>query len=76
MTREHPTYSADIQPLFRPKDQSSMIGSFDLWSYADVAENAEAIIVRLESGDMPCDVPWSEDEVALFRRWLESGKPE
>jgi hypothetical protein len=68
-----PSYEDDIRPLFRERDRRQMEFAFDLWSYADVKENAEAILERLEDGDMPCDGPWSDDRVALFRRWTEGG---
>jgi len=29
----------------------------------------------VEKGDMPCDGPWSEEQVDLFRRWTEAGAP-
>ena len=28
--------------------------NFDLWERTDVADNAEAIVKRLEDGSMPC----------------------
>lgn len=47
---------------------------FDLGSYEDVSEHAEAIWERLEGGSMPCDAMWGEETVAVFRRWIDSGK--
>jgi hypothetical protein len=49
--------------------------AFDLWSYADVTTHAEAILERLEAGSMPCDGAWPAEQVAVFRRWIDSGKP-
>jgi hypothetical protein len=49
--------------------------AFDLWSYADVAQHAEAILERLRNGSMPCDGAWPEERVAVFARWITSGKP-
>ena len=37
-------------------------------------ENAEAILERLEEGDMPCDGPWSDEQIDAFRTWMQSGK--
>jgi hypothetical protein len=62
-----------IRPLFREKDRSQMEWAFDLWSYEDVKENADALLERLKGGDMPCDGEWPEDQIALFRRWAEGG---
>jgi len=49
--------------------------AFDLWDYDDLKENAESILERLEGGSMPCDEPWSEDRVEVFRRWVSEGMP-
>jgi hypothetical protein len=48
--------------------------AFDLWSYDEVSARADAILARLSSGTMPCDGPWPQANVAVFRRWVESGK--
>ena len=69
------SYANDIKPLFRDKDRERMEFAFDLWSYDDVKENADAILERLEDGDMPCDGAWPEEQVALFKRWVEAGTP-
>jgi hypothetical protein len=69
------SYEQDIKPLFRDKDRERMGFAFDLWSYDDVKENAEAILERLSDGDMPCDGPWPGEQVETFRRWVESGTP-
>jgi hypothetical protein len=49
--------------------------ALDLWSYEDVKANAQAILERLESGDMPCDGPWPEERVAVFKAWVVAGMP-
>ena len=69
-------FEAQIRPLFRPKDRSSMkaVRQFDLWSYDDVRVRADLILKRLSAGSMPCDGAWPQDRVALFRRWVEGGK--
>lgn len=66
-------YEDDIKALFRESDRKRMEFAFDLWSYDDVKENAEAILERLEEGDMPCDGAWPDEQVGLFRRWIEQG---
>jgi hypothetical protein len=73
MSDEAVSYESDIRPLFREKDRSRMEFAFDLWSYEDVKQNADAIIERLSDGDMPCDGEWPEEQVALFRRWIDGG---
>jgi hypothetical protein len=69
------SFETDIKPLFREGDRRTMRFAFDLWSHDDVSQNADAILDRLERGDMPCDRAWPEQQVDLFRRWIESGKP-
>jgi hypothetical protein len=67
-------FQADIKPLFRSRDQQAMTFAFDLFSYTDVSNNADAILARLRAGTMPCDGPWPDDRVALFERWVGGGK--
>ena len=66
-------YEADIKPLFRESDRKRMEFAFDLWSYEDVKDNSEAILERLEEGDMPCDGAWPDDQVGRFRSWVQQG---
>ena len=69
------SYEAHLKPLFREGDRQSMQSHFDLWSYDDVSEHADAIFARLDEGTMPCDGAWPRAQVDLFQRWVESGKP-
>ena len=75
---ERLSFEQDVKPLFRERDRSTMLGlrKFDLWERDDVAEHSDAILGRLEDGSMPCDRAWPDDRVALFRRWIDAGKPE
>jgi hypothetical protein len=70
-----PGFDRDIKPLFRESDRDSMDFAFDLWRYDDVRANAQHILERLEDGTMPCDQEWPQEQVALFRRWIEGGMP-
>jgi hypothetical protein len=47
--------------------------AFDLSKYDDVKNNAAAIHERLADGSMPCDEPWSQERIALFRQWIDEG---
>jgi hypothetical protein len=67
-------YESDIKPLFRERDRQSMEFAFDLWSYDDVSEHADAILGRLKAGSMPCDGAWPPAQVDVFGRWVEGGK--
>jgi hypothetical protein len=70
-----PSFARDIQPLFRESDREAMEFAFDLWDYDDVRTNAQDILERLTDGTMPCDEEWPEEQLALFRRWIEAGMP-
>ena len=67
------TFEHDIKPLFRQKDRDSMAAAFDLFDYADVVENAEAIVGSMRSGQMPCDGAWPPEQVERLQRWIDLG---
>lgn len=69
------SFARDIQPLFRESDRDAMDFVFDLWDYNDVSTHAEDILERLADGTMPCDEEWPAEQIVLFRRWIEAGKP-
>jgi hypothetical protein len=75
MSAEQISFDRDVRPLFRESDRDAMSSAFDLWSYADVSEHANAILGALESGSMPCDGPWDAARVETFRQWSAAGKP-
>ncbi len=68
-------FAADIRPLFRDNlDVDSMKEyGLDLLSYEEVKARAAEIYARLEDRSMPCDEPWPEERLALFKRWMEEG---
>ena len=74
MTAEGTSFAHDIRPLFRQDDVDAMSFAFDLASYDDVREYAEEIYERLADGSMPCDKRWPEEQVRLFRGWIDSGR--
>ncbi|MFG2103315.1 hypothetical protein ACIBXA_29740 [Micromonospora echinaurantiaca] len=67
------SFARDVLPLFRELDLE-MPHAFDLSDHADVCAWAEAIHERLADGSMPCDAPWPDEDVALFRRWIDEGR--
>lgn len=69
-----PSFEEDIKPLFRQFDVESMkpLG-LDLHSYEDVKELSSKILSKVSKKEMPCDKPWSDDKISLFRAWVESG---
>ena len=73
MERGDPSFERHIRPLFREQDVEMMSFAFDLSSYEDVRESAEAIYERLEDGTMPCDQAWPTEQVRRFRAWIDAG---
>ena len=69
-------FAEHIVPLFRDRDRAAMLHWFDLWSYDDVSQHADAILTRLRAGTMPCDGAWPPTQVDVFQRWVEDGKPQ
>jgi len=69
------SFERDIKPLFRTKDRDAMLAAFDLFDYANVVENADAILGSLRSGQMPCDGAWPDAHVDKLQQWIELGKP-
>ncbi len=71
-TGDKPSFARDIQPLFRQDDRDVMAYAFDLWDYNDVRMHAHSILERLEDGSMPCDEEWPEEQIMLFRSWIDT----
>ena len=69
------SFERDIKPLFRPSDRDAMMSAFDLFDYADVADNADAIVGAVRSGQMPCDDPWPDSQVDKLQQWIDAGRP-
>jgi hypothetical protein len=76
MVDDHPSFAADVRPLFRPGDIDAMrrARGLDLSSYDQVSAHADAILGRLRAGSMPCDGAWPADQVSLFEKWISGGK--
>lgn len=68
-----PGFAQDIRPLFRDDDVASMEFAFNLPDYDDVKGAAAGIYERLTDGSMPCDGPWSAEQIRLFRQWMDEG---
>jgi len=69
------SFAKDIRRLFRdsPDVDSMKDYGLDLSSYAEVKAKAEAIYARLADGSMPCDDPWPQERLAIFKRWMDEG---
>jgi probable F420-dependent oxidoreductase len=68
-------FETQIKPMFRESDRRAMRRHFDLWSYDDVDQHADAILARLRDGTMPCDGSWPGAQIDRFQRWVDNGKP-
>jgi CDGSH-type Zn-finger protein/truncated hemoglobin YjbI len=66
------SFAKHIKGRFRAVDRRSMLFAFDLWSVDDVRTHADAILLRLRSGTMPCDGAWPADGVEVFQRWVDA----
>ncbi|HEY0357389.1 MAG TPA: hypothetical protein VGD11_02340 [Mycobacteriales bacterium] len=73
---EQVSFELDIKPLFSQRDQEAMLVSFDLWDIEDVRDNADAILGQLQAGRMPCYGAWPDEQVDLFRRWIDGDTPD
>ncbi len=69
------SFEKDIRPLFRAEDVEAMSFALDLSSYDEVSEHAEEIYARLSDRTMPCDGPWPDKNIELFRTWIDVGRP-
>ena len=70
------SFEADVKPLFRESDRTSMRKAFDLWKYDDVVKYQDAIVERLADGTMPRDGAWPSDRVDVLRDWISQGSPQ
>lgn len=68
------SFEAHVKPLFRSRDRTAMISSFDLWDAASVRANGDAILETVSEGTMPCDGAWTDEQVAVLRGWLEADR--
>jgi len=66
-------FEKHIKAQFRSRDRQAMTFVFDLWSYDDVRDHADAILARLRNGSMPCDGAWPAERIDVFQRWVDEG---
>ena len=69
------SFAQNIRPLFRdtPDVDSMKDYGLDLSSYDQVKAQAAKILETLEAGSMPCDAPWTAEQIQLFKRWMDEG---
>ncbi len=71
------SFAKDIRPLFRDLDIAEMKYNrdFDLSNYEDVKRHYIDIAMQLEAKTMPCDEPWTDENIAKFAKWIDEGMP-
>jgi hypothetical protein len=72
------SFATDIRPLFREDDIECMkpMGvELDNPAWMRVPANAQSVYGAVADGSMPPGEPWSEDRVALFKKWMDAGFP-
>ena len=75
------SFDKDILPLFTSVDVDHMgaLGVLlDDYDYMSAAANAAAVYAQISSGQMPPPWgggrgPWSDDQITLFRAWIDGG---
>lgn len=65
-------FERHIRPLFRDKDQTSMLKVSGLWSHGEVLPHPDAVLDQLRQSSTPCDGTWPRDQAAPFSRWISA----
>jgi hypothetical protein len=72
------SFATDILPLFREGDIACMknVGvDLDDPAWMSVPANAKSVYDAVAGGSMPPDQPWPAERVALFKAWMDAGRP-
>ncbi|MEA2210584.1 MAG: hypothetical protein QOF83_532 [Solirubrobacteraceae bacterium] len=74
------SFKSEILPLFTGTDIDHMNGldvPLSDYSYMSQPGNAKDVYDQVSSGNMPPsdsgEQPWSQDQVALFKAWMDGG---
>jgi len=74
------SFKTDILPLFTSMDIEHMgaLGvSLDDYAYMSQSEHASRVYATVSTGAMPPassgEGPWSQDQVELFKDWMDGG---
>lgn len=71
-------FATDIRPLFREEDIDCMrpFGvELDDPAWMCVPGNAQSVYDCVANGSMPPGEPWPADRVAVFKSWMDAGRP-
>ncbi|MDF1698268.1 MAG: hypothetical protein P1U56_20635 [Saprospiraceae bacterium] len=71
------SFKRNISPMFEVY-QANMNWRFDLGKYEDVKLNAVKIYQMIETKQMPPPNynPFSDDQIAMFKQWMDEDYPE
>jgi hypothetical protein len=73
------SFEKDIAPVFR-QYRGSMMWRFDLTDYDDVKVNASAIWGQISTKPAgmppPPFAPLTAEQIATFKKWMDTGYPE
>jgi len=74
------SFKTDVLPLFTSMDIEHMNHagvSLDDYAYMSQPDNASRVYDTVSAGTMPPgdsgEPPWSQDQVQLFKAWMEGG---
>jgi hypothetical protein len=74
------SFKTEILPLFTSMDIEHMSRagvSLDDYAYMSQPANASSVYETVSTGAMPprdsCEQPWSQDQVQLFKAWMDGG---
>jgi hypothetical protein len=75
------SFKNDILPLFTQTDIDHMTGfgvELDSYEWMSAPQNAQDVYVQVSTKQMPpsgggAAGPWSDDKIALFKAWMDSG---
>ena len=77
------SFKGDILPLFTSMDIQHMQQQnvpLDDYDYMSQPANAGSVYQQVSTGQMPPswsgEQPWSQEQVALFKEWMDDGYPQ
>ncbi|CAH6421020.1 Hypothetical protein KVN_LOCUS104 [uncultured virus] len=77
------SFNKDIKTLFKQIDIDSMKSDMvreerriDLSNYDDVKKNSNKIYQALSNKVMPCYGNWNDEQIKLFKKWIDQGMNE
>jgi hypothetical protein len=72
------SFADDIRPLFIQEDIEHMLGvdrTLNLGDYDAVKARANDIYRQVSFRNMPPGRPWAQDQVDMFKKWMDENYP-